>query len=67
LVSMMAIGEGGLEVRLGVVVTEGDGAGDLLVAEVPAVLDEAGADQAGPGQGHKGNLTDKRPRATGGV
>ena len=50
-VVVLDVGEGGLDVLLVVVVNEGDGAGDFLVAEVLAVLDEAGADHVGHGQG----------------
>ena len=48
---MLDIGQKPLDIALVVVVNEGDGAGDFLVAEVLAVLDEAGADHVGHGQG----------------
>ena len=50
-VVVLDVGQRGLDVLLVVVVNESDGAGDFLVAEVLAMLDEAGADHVGHSQG----------------
>ena len=48
---VLDVSERGLDVLFVMVVQQGDGAGDFLVAEVLAVLDEAGANHVGYGQG----------------
>ena len=50
-VVVLDVGERGLDVLLVVVVKEGDGAGDFLMAEVLAMLDQAGADEVSHGEG----------------
>ena len=50
-VVVLDIGEGGLDMGAVVVVHEGDGAGDLLVAELLAVFHEGGAHDIGDGEG----------------